>query len=283
MYYTIGDATYWYEVHGEGIPLVLLHGFTGSSATWRPLIPYFADTFQLVAVDLPGHGKTRCTTPRDMETVGEDLATLCRFLGIDSFHLLGYSMGGRTALSFAIRHPEMIRSLILESASPGLREEEERKQRRKNDEALAEKIIQGGIEEFVNEWENIPLFQSQKKLPAEVRERIRRERLEQDAYGLAMSLKYMGTGKQPSYWEQLSRFAKPVLLICGEEDKKFVQLNEKMNTLFPFSKLKICEKAGHAIHVENPDIFGKLVTEFIFEKEAKHNEEENDDCTMAKG
>ncbi|MFD1851187.1 2-succinyl-6-hydroxy-2,4-cyclohexadiene-1-carboxylate synthase [Oceanobacillus bengalensis] len=263
MYFSINDAKYWYEIHGQGIPVVLLHGFTGSTTTWKNFINTVDKQFQIITIDLPGHGKTQTSESRTVEACCRDLKQLFAFLHLDAFHLVGYSMGGRTALSFAMLYPEGILSLILESASPGLANVAERVARVKNDEGLAKRIETEGLEAFVSFWENIPLFETQRNLPEEVQHSIRRERLSQSPNGLAMSLRFMGTGKQPSWWDKLEGFSAPVLLIVGEHDEKYVEINKKMQSRFISCKLIKCEDAGHAIHVEKPKIFGKLVTEFI--------------------
>ena len=263
MYVAIEDGKYWYEVHGEGIPVVLLHGFTGSTETWNHVL-HFMKGIKVISIDLPGHGKTKLENPRLMEECCKDLNHIFETLELDSFHLLGYSMGGRTALSYACLYPQRLQSLILESASPGL-SEAERIGRVENDKWLANKLEKEGIRSFVDFWENIPLFSTQKKLSDSVKEEIRKERLGQDVIGLATSLRYMGTGKQPSWWNDLLAISMPVLLLTGEKDEKFVQINKKMQKLIVSCKLKVCEDVGHAIHVENPEIFGKLVTEFVKE------------------
>src|SRR5690625_7823550 len=102
-------------------------------------------------------------------------------------------MGGRSALSFAMMHESMVKTLLLESASPGLKTEKERKLRRDQDSQLAEKLLTSSIEDFVNKWEQIPLFASQKSLPKSVKQKIRRERLLQEQESLRNSLKYMKT------------------------------------------------------------------------------------------
>ena len=267
MYHSVNGTRYWYEIHGEGHPLVMLHGFTGSSATWSNFMENWQTGLQIITVDLPGHGKTRAPHPKTMEECCADLKDLFDYLGLDDFHLLGYSMGGRTALSFAMIYPKMISSLILESASPGLATEDERKQRILKDEALAKKIEQEGIEAFVDFWENIPLFQSQKKLPKEVRENIRAERLSQKERGLAQSLRYMGTGSQPSWWNKLGQLDQPVMLLAGKYDDKFISINNLMEKSLTDGGLIICENAGHAIHVEQPEFFGKMVKTCIFTTE----------------
>ncbi|RLL46472.1 2-succinyl-6-hydroxy-2,4-cyclohexadiene-1-carboxylate synthase [Oceanobacillus piezotolerans] len=272
LYFTINDANYWYEIHGKGAPVVLFHGFTGSSGTWSHLIEAGKDQLQFITIDLPGHGKTKMSNPRTMEACCKDISHLLDTLGYETVHVVGYSMGGRTALSFAMAFPERIRSLTLESASPGLEVEETREKRAVNDEELAKRIERNGIREFVHFWENIPLFESQKDLPAAIQQKIRKERLEQSESGLAMSLRYMGTGSQPSWWSMLHTFEKPVQLLVGERDEKFVSINKKMQSFFFSCKLIEVEDAGHAIHVEKPDVFDKLVIDYIKLQEQLHKE-----------
>src|SRR5690625_7193382 len=93
--FSIGDATYYYEISGEGPPIVLLHGFTGSHATWSAFVSKWKDDFQLITIDLPGHGKTIVKTPRTIESCCNDLKQLFDHLELKTFHLIGYSMGGR--------------------------------------------------------------------------------------------------------------------------------------------------------------------------------------------
>jgi 2-succinyl-6-hydroxy-2,4-cyclohexadiene-1-carboxylate synthase len=260
----IRDVEYWFEIYGEGEPLVLLHGFTGSTHTWDKFIEQYKHTFKVLVIDLPGHGKTRSSSPVEMEQCCHDIRRIVTDNGFDTFHLVGYSMGGRTALSFAMLFPQVLKSLILESASPGLQTEEERQNRVLQDERLAKMLEQEGLESFIQYWENIPLFLSQQDLPVDTRSNIRKERLTQSVEGLALSLRSMGTGKQPSWWDRLPTLLIPVLLLVGELDKKFVAINDKMDKALPNSRLTIVKNAGHAIHVEQPKIFGKIVEEFIF-------------------
>lgn len=252
-----------YEIIGKGEPVLLLHGFTGTGETWRKICSYLTD-YQCILVDLPGHGKTNSMifSMKDCCTL---LVDLLDKLGIDKTHVIGYSMGGRTALSLAMYYPDYVASLILESSSPGLKEEAVRFERKEKDEQLAQRILDHVVEEFVNTWQELPLFATQKRLPEAVQRQIRDERLSQDKEGLAMSLHAMGTGAQPSWWEQLSKLNKPVLLIAGEEDEKFVAINKMMQKEIQHSEFIICPKAGHAVHVEKSRNFGKMVNVFLGE------------------
>lgn len=261
MYYSVENMDYWYEIHGEGIPVVLFHGFTGSSATWQTLTGQDLFDVKFITIDLPGHGRTKGIA-KTMNACCTDLHQLFQELGLKKFFLAGYSMGGRTALSYAIKYPETIQGLLLESASPGLQVESERKARAEHDQLLAERIEEEGVEAFIDYWENIALFSSQKKLPLDKQEEIRKERLLHTAEGLASSLRGMGTGAQASNWDKLNELHFPVLLLAGSLDTKFVKLNESMLQRLPNAVLEVCQGAGHAIHVEKPQFFNELLVAF---------------------
>jgi 2-succinyl-6-hydroxy-2,4-cyclohexadiene-1-carboxylate synthase len=260
------DVEYHVEIAGTGEPLLLLHGFTGNAATWSFLIPLLSARCKLIMVDIIGHGLT--DSPDDisrytMKEAAFDLKEILDCLDIQKTHVLGYSMGGRLALSFACLFPESVQSLLLESASPGLRSDEERQQRRLNDERLAKNILESGIAAFVERWGNIPLFSSQKRLPEKKQFAIRQQRLTNSEKGLANSLLGMGTGSQPSWWDKLTDLNMPVLLLTGELDEKFCTIAKSMQLLFKNSDLEIISDAGHAIHVEKPLKFGKMVSVFL--------------------
>jgi 2-succinyl-6-hydroxy-2,4-cyclohexadiene-1-carboxylate synthase len=260
------DVEYHVEIAGTGEPLLLLHGFTGNAATWSFLIPLLSVRYKLIMVDIIGHGLT--DSPDDisrytMKEVAFDLKEILDGLDIQKTHVLGYSMGGRLALSFACLFPESVRGLLLESASPGLRIAEERQERRLNDKRLAENILESGIAAFVERWGNIPLFSSQKRLPEKKQVAIRQQRLTNSEKGLANSLIGMGTGSQTSWWDTLTHLNMPVLLLVGELDEKFCTIAKSMQLLMKNCDLEIISDAGHAIHVEKPLKFGKMVSVFL--------------------
>ncbi|WP_102028499.1 2-succinyl-6-hydroxy-2,4-cyclohexadiene-1-carboxylate synthase [Salirhabdus sp. Marseille-P4669] len=269
MFVKVNNNDYWTEQAGKGSPLLLLHGFTGTSHTWDACKEEWAKHFHVLSIDLPGHGKTEVHTPYTMESVCRDIASILTALGLDKAHVLGYSMGGRTALSFACLYPNLVSTLILESSSPGLKVKKEREERVKHDTKLADFLEKEGIRAFVEYWESIPLFQTQKNLATEKQEQIRMERLSHTDKGLADSLRYMGTGMQPSWWHHLHNLQVPILLIVGEYDQKFMNLNQQMLKKFNNAKLCIVEKTGHAVHVEESQKFGKIVSDFILNEE-KH-------------
>ncbi|KOO46745.1 2-succinyl-6-hydroxy-2,4-cyclohexadiene-1-carboxylate synthase [Priestia koreensis] len=264
--YVINGLSYAVEIKGNGFPLLLLHGFTGAKENWEPFVAEWSSHFQLVMVDLIGHGETEqdATISRyKIESLAKDLVTLMKEIGFSKFHVVGYSMGGRLALTMAVLYPTVIKRLVLESSSPGLKTEDERHERQKKDQQLAERILMNGVASFVEKWENIPLFATQKELPQAVQQSVRRQRLLNSEQGLAQSLLGMGTGSQPSWWTHLSDIHTPVLLLVGERDKKFCRLAKEMNKKLPDSTITVIKNVGHAIHVEEPKIFGKIVREFL--------------------
>jgi 2-succinyl-6-hydroxy-2,4-cyclohexadiene-1-carboxylate synthase len=265
----INGMCYRYELSGSGPPVLLLHGFTGTMENWQPHTAVLAESFRVLAVDLPGHGQT--SAPADparyrMEQVAADLAQFVSDLTGRPANLLGYSMGGRLALYLAIHYPALVRSLILESASPGLDDVAARQVRIRQDEALAGRIEREGIEAFVNYWERVPLFASQSRLPENVRQRLRDQRLRNDPQGLTNSLRGMGTGVQPSLWKQLDDLKMPVLLLAGALDEKFVRIAQQMYDRMADARLEIVPDAGHTVHLEAPSVFQNHVLDFLTQR-----------------
>ncbi|RIW35623.1 2-succinyl-6-hydroxy-2,4-cyclohexadiene-1-carboxylate synthase [Bacillus salacetis] len=265
MFLSINGLQYHIEVRGEGPPLLLLHGFTGDGSTWECVLPFLKE-FQTITVDLLGHGLTDSPdTPEryHIEQAANDLNQILYQLNYEEVYLLGYSMGGRLALGFTAAYPALVKALILESSSPGLKTEEERIQRISGDERLAERILSRGLNDFIGYWENIPLFSSQKSLPYDVQEEIRQNRLSQNPIGLANSLRGMGTGSQPSYWDELKSLSMDMLFIAGGLDTKFCMIAKEMEKGVKNAEAAIIDGAGHALHVEEPEKFGTIVSEFL--------------------
>ncbi|WP_442893638.1 2-succinyl-6-hydroxy-2,4-cyclohexadiene-1-carboxylate synthase [Bacillus sp. 2205SS5-2] len=267
MRISVDGVEYYVKRVGKGEAVVLLHGFTGNHATWSETAYLLSKSYQCIMIDLLGHGKS--DSPHEVERYSfescvQDIQRILCELGIEKTHIIGYSLGGRLALGFAVMFPSMISSLILESTSPGLQTEQERSLRREDDENLAWKIRHKGLSWFVDYWENIPLFQSQKSLPQSSQLKIRRQRLSNNLNGLRNSLLGMGTGRQPSYWGDLSKLSFPVFLMAGRLDEKFCSIARKMNNHLLYGSLCQVENAGHAIHVEQSQKFGTIVEEFLF-------------------
>lgn len=262
----VNGVNYRMRVVGDGPALVLLHGFTGDLHTWDSFVPVFAKTHRTIAVDLLGHGGTDAPSDPEryrMERCVDDLRALLDELGADRINLLGYSMGGRVALHFAAAMPENVNTLVLESASPGIADPVQRAARIESDEALADVIERDGIAAFVDRWERLPLFASQRRLPEEVRSAQRARRLDNRAVGLANSLRGMGAGVQRPLVDDLAGISMPTLLIAGEQDEKYCAIVREMGAAMPNARPVIIPGAGHNVHLERPHDFANTVVEFM--------------------
>ena len=263
----VGDGLLLHvERVGDGPPLVLLHGFTGATTTWTPLLPRLAAEHATIAIDLPGHGRSSAPAKPGryaLARFADDLSRVLDALAIDRVALLGYSMGGRAALRFALRAPDRVAALVLESTSPGIADAARRAERRKADRALADEIERDGVSAFVNRWEKLPLWASQHALPASARSRLRAQREANDAAGLANSLRGAGAGEDEPVLAQLDMFRAPVLLVAGALDAAYVAAGGQMAETFPNARLTVVPDAGHAVHLERPDELTDAVLEFL--------------------
>lgn len=248
---------------GEGLPLVLLHGFTGSAATWEA---YAEDLrgFRVLAVDLPGHGGTASPSGSPaFEEIADAVVAVLDDEGVQRCAWLGYSMGGRVALQALVRHPDRIDRIVIESASPGLRDAQEREARAAADDALAARIERDGLEAFVERWATQPLFASQRRVAPADLERERAARLRNTAGGLAAGLRALSVGRQPSLWDDLAAVRVPLLVLVGEDDPKYLALGESLGAIVPGARLRVVAEAGHTVHLEQPAAFWSAVRSFL--------------------
>lgn len=252
-------------------PLLLVHGFMGSGASWAEFVPALAANAEILAVDLPGHGLT--PAPPDparasVEETADDLAAILDRLELGPAAIIGYSLGARVALRLAVEHPAAVSRLVLESPSPGFDGEAERRARREADEALAAALDTGGLAAFVESWEGQPVFASQASLPPDRRELIRRERLANDPAGLATSLRGAGQGTMEPLAGRLDAVAAPTLVIAGALDPIGRRRAELVAGRIPRARIAVVPDAGHRIHLERPAVYAKLVTDFLRETHA---------------
>jgi 2-succinyl-6-hydroxy-2,4-cyclohexadiene-1-carboxylate synthase len=253
---------------GEGPPLVLLHGFTGSAETWAPLRAQLEPSHRVIAPDLPGHGRSsapEAPARYAVERVADDLMRVLDAVGVERVALLGYSMGGRVALRVACRHPGRLTALVLESTSPGIANPADRAKRARDDEALADAIERDGVRAFVDRWERLPLWDSQRSLSADARASLRAQREANVPHGLANSLRGAGAGATLPMLEQLGEIGIPTLLIAGALDTAYVGHGRQMEQLLPHARLVVVPDSGHAVHLERPELFAAEVSAFLEE------------------
>ncbi len=242
------------ERWGKGDPLVLIHGFTQSARSWGAVGAALAAQHAIIAVDAPGHGQSA--------GVVADLpagADLMEATAGGEAAWLGYSMGGRYALHVAVRHPDLVRRLVLVSATGGIDDPAERAARRQADEALAVKAETEGVAAFVAWWLQRPLFATLPRDAAAVE-----SRMGGTGGGLASSLRLAGAGAQQPLWSQLPKLRMPVLVVTGELDAAYRAHGRRLvEGIGANATLAVIEGAGHACHLEAPDAFLAVVAPFL--------------------
>jgi 2-succinyl-6-hydroxy-2,4-cyclohexadiene-1-carboxylate synthase len=216
---------------------LVLHGFAGSPRVFRSFFP------DMEAPDLPGHGAAA-------DAVSWEEA-LERLRPQSPVALFGYSLGARLALALALRWPERVQRLTLESGAAGIEDVPERARRKADDDALADFIEREGMQRFVERWEQHPTLASLRPFAAQ----LRPERLAHRPEGLASALRHLGSGAQPSYWAELHRLGVPVRLIAGARDEKFTAIARRLRELLPQADLAVIPDCGHAPHLERPQAF----------------------------
>ncbi|MCK7576428.1 MAG: alpha/beta fold hydrolase [Chromatiales bacterium] len=225
---------------------LLLHGFTGGGADWSSVFP--EDPARL-AIDLPGH----LTGPDPTGDYLDVIRALLDRLPPSIDRVIGYSLGGRIALSLIQLAPERFRSAAIISAHPGLLDPALREQRRLADQSWIRLLRDQGIEAFVAAWEHQPLFRTQARLAPEILARQHARRLSQRPEGLAGALERLGLGEMPGTWEALVRYQGRLDWIVGGEDKRFQAIAHEVLAHRPATRLHILEDVGHNPLLEAPE------------------------------
>ncbi len=235
---------------------MLLHGFLGRGDDWVDVANALETDFTVLTPDLPGHGDAvkRPDPEYTMDGAADRLAELLNSENIQTAAVIGYSMGGRLALHFALRHPDRFEKLILISASPGLRSEEERVARRSIDRQRATEI-EDDLIGFLDSWYKMPLFQSLNDLE---RDALIAKRSQNKPAELRKSLEGMGLGAQPSHWEHLQDLRVPAWALAGGTDPKFVSIAQEMASVSQVEAVVI-PNASHAVPSERPQMLAELL------------------------
>jgi 2-succinyl-6-hydroxy-2,4-cyclohexadiene-1-carboxylate synthase len=257
----LGYAELRFQLQGDpASPRVLfLHGFWGDRHSFAEIIEGLGDRVYALSLDLPGHGPSPmgdCS----MESVAAQVIALVDRLEFWPCTIVGYSLGGRLALYLALTRLDstQLTGLVLESASPGLAEATARADRRRADEIWARRLELEPIERVLDDWYRQPIFSSlveHRSFPE-----LRSRRLTHHGPSLAMVMRGLGLGQQPNLWPLLPLLTIPTLLIVGDRDTKFCQLNRQIQGQNPDQiKLKTMPNCGHNCHIEDPNIYAATV------------------------
>ena len=241
----------------EGVPLLSIHGFTGSSKSWDTIKKSI--NAPLLSIDIPGHAKSKFNNFDDTYNCDDfvnDLYLMLNKLKLSKINLLGYSMGGRLALSFACRYPKMISHLLLESTTLGIDNIENRDDRYEKDKELSI-TIEKSLNEFVSNWSCNNLFNNQRKRNQSGFIEQEDIRLNHNKYQLSKSLKSFSVGNMNYLGSEYQSLKMPITLINGKEDTKYIKESRNMLLLNKNAKQYIVNDACHNTHLEND-------TEFIY-------------------
>jgi len=253
--------------HPSSPPVVLFHGFLGNRNDWLNIVTALKDRWYCIVPDLPGHGKRVSSTSQpsidhDMNQMMDEITALIKI----PFHLIAYSLGGRLAIKLAYERPELIASLCLESAHPGLRTAQDKKQRISDDAGWASRFRQEPIEAVLRDWYKQPVFSalSQPKYKQQIEHHT-----QQAIEPLINIFEQTGLGKQFSYWYFLAHIKIPVLYISGQNDCKFSKIGNKLKVQYKnvvsqgYIHHIIIEDASHNCHLDNSEQFIIIIKSFL--------------------
>ena len=260
----VNGVQLYYESTGEGFPLVLAHEFAGDFRSWEPQVRYFSRRYRVITYNARGYPPSEVPTEEaayTQEMAVEDLRGLLEHLGIEKAHIGGLSMGGSLALNFGLAHPEMAESLIIAAAGSGSTDVD----------AWRENVAQRsrGMEEqgmaFMDDYsQGEARVQLRRKDPRGYRE-FADQFLSHSSLGSALTFRGI-QGKRPPVFaleEQMRELTLPTLIMLGDEDDPCVEPSIFMKRCISTSGLVMFPQSGHAINLEDPDLFNRSVQDFL--------------------
>lgn len=247
--------------------VLFIHGFTGNAEDWFNVIEQLPNLFNYAALDLVGHGKSDKPVNPDYYTT-ESIVDQIKFVKDkispdNSIILIGYSMGGRAALSFAAAYPKEIKGLVLESASAGIKNDTERKKRYEEDLKLVQFIHDHTMEEFIELWYDQEMFNTQRRFSNDKIKRLHKKKYDNSKIGMMEILKGFSTGIMPPLHNKLKSISVKTILISGELDSKYTFINSKIVRGFHKAKHKVVRNSGHNTHLEEPKRFIEIITNYL--------------------
>jgi len=253
----------YYEITGQGEPVIFNHGFSLDSRMWCEQIDYFSHNYQALAIDARGHGKSEApVTGYAREDRAEDILILANELKFEKFHLVGLSMGGGDALCFAIDHQDRLLSLTLVgTVAAGW------KPRRKfKDYTSMSKDM--GIETAKKKYIESTLRHYEKRNP-ELKKQL--EIMMNDFSGQPWLDPMKGKYPIREDIKLSAKLAIPVLIVVGQHDLLVKSVAEQLNDIVPNSKLEVIKGIGHMVNLEAPELFNNLLRQFFMDVGQKQN------------
>src|SRR6516225_4829138 len=237
-----------YEVHGDGPPLILTHGYSSTSAMWQGQVADLSKHHRLILWDMRGHGHS--DYPDDPKAYSEaatvgDIAALLDTVGAKRAIVGGLSLGGYMSLAFYRAHPELVSALLIIDTGPGFKKDDARAAWNKRALATADRFEREGLE----------VLKSASRERSTVSHR--------DARGLALAARGMLTQRDARVIEVLPDIKVPSLVVVGADDTPFLAASDYMAAKIPGAKKAVIPAAGHAVNIDQPQAFIEAVLPFL--------------------
>jgi 2-succinyl-6-hydroxy-2,4-cyclohexadiene-1-carboxylate synthase len=224
--------------------VVLVPGFTQTASSWNGVREVVDQSCDVVAVDVPIR-ETFAATADAIAARGRRAV------------YVGYSMGGRLCLRLALDHPQLVRGLVLVSATPGIVDDDARAARVASDEELARSVERDGVDAFLERWLDQPLFAT---VPPDAPGLA--ERLLLPPRHLKHCLRVLGTGVMEPMWTRLGELTMPVALVTGSLDQKYDTIALQMLERIAAPVAHVRLEGGHALPLEQPAVLGGFIAAF---------------------
>ncbi len=263
----VNGVSLYYEVTGDGPPLVLAHGFACGLRMWDPQVTALAGSWRVVTYDARGHGISEA--PADPAAYSQpiavaDLRALLEHLEIRRAPIGGLSMGGNIALNFALAHPELVTALVVADTGAG---SDDTGDWVATVHALADTLERGGIEAFADAALSNPLFARYAAQGPAAERFIRSCLMTHRARGLAHTAREV-LAKRPTLYSlapPLRELSIPTLLIVGEHDEPCLKVHRFLADTIPGARHVLVPGVGHLTNLEAPDAVNRAVTAFLRE------------------
>lgn len=238
----------YYEVHGDGPPLILTHGYSSTSAMWKGQVEALSKHHKLILWDMRGHGQSDCPDNAALYsealTVG-DIAALLDEVGANEAIVGGLSLGGYMSLAFYRAHPGRVSALLIIDTGPGFKKDDAREAWNKRALDTADRFDREGLE----------ILKSASRERSTVNHR--------DAKGLALAARGMLTQRDARVIEVLGEIKVPSLVVVGADDAPFLAASDYMAAKIPGARKVVIPAAGHAVNIDQPRAFIDAVLPFL--------------------
>lgn len=257
----------YYEEVGRGTPIVFVHEFAGDIRSWEPQLRHFARRYRCIAFNARGYPPSdvpKSVSQYSQRLATEDIAAVIRHLGIPRAHVVGCSMGGYAALHFGLRYARLARSLTVVGAGYGS-DPDKRARFLRDTETMARRFDTLGTEKAIEVYQIGPArVQYQNKDPRGFRE-FCEQFAQHSALGSANTLRGVQARRPTIYsLEQgLRRMKVPTLIVTGDEDNQCLEPGIFIKRVCPAARLAVFPATGHAVNLEEPELFNRVVGEFL--------------------